>query len=959
MLLTPTIERKTLSKLSYPKAAAEPQDNGGILKQKSPLVTPKHSILKVSRQSGESTGPFNESFPPEDRFDAFSNLLQMKTADDTNMTSNKLESEDWLTKPSNHSIYNLNNRSRESTPGKSLRFNVPKRIPPKMVELDEDMISHGIVDSDHNSTDSSSLLEICDDSKNDESLQRKTDEKFGIDKPETEEDLVEDKLVVIENSDNKSRYNTNNEKDKVERQYIKQLEDGTLVEGSDTNSEIPPCIGELIDTEKYSQFIQRVVEPTDEDVKSVDVEKHISGQSHNTSEGNQDSIYHLEDKNDQMEEDIKENDNHEHVTSTSMYGEISVYQASDNMSPNNTVITHRIKDIARKSLALDSVNKLDVTDEGFDTVANEQGKDKSYMISDMSVYNPIEAGEKTIDRTIIREMAHEACSQAKDAVYVDEDGQGLNISATAKIPDMSIYEPTLLGEDISVNKPAIRQMAEEAYIKPQELTHIGQTDNSENITVNATDISVYIPSEMRKDEDVRNVAVIRKMAQDAHNEPSEIPQANEKKTSFDSSKSELEMSAYIDNAKRISPDPEVTLNFQIVHNKQDSKGLLLVDQDSAGSIDQAKLYPPNQNPDISVYSIKAGNDSPVQNVDFVKSLATKQIKDIKTKLGVIDNTHPRSFNFSNPEEASPAAAAKHRHRSKLDMSAEMSGSIYLFSEPVVPVSNKQIAKESTQDQVIINEQILDPDKLSKKPEIKEQEPKQEIDVITEDDETKFDIDSTVIKSVGVEIQQANVESTDKKVNKKDQTGLGSTKSDITSFHFSPPVVALGTMHGSLEVDSSFHGWNRYASPPDNEQIQPQFKFTAAESVLPLETFHISENKRNKLDDNDLPISSSRRDQRLAIYQNKNSSGYLKSDDSQQESVHRNSLNKDLNTNQSEEKESAHWEDSQDAKQRKTVTMSDSSTTKSSHSIIGKQKTEQENKILNLNASSQQKNRKGM
>ena len=79
------------------------------------------------------------------------------------------------------------------------------------------------------------------------------------------------------------------------------------------------------------------------------------------------------------------------------------------------------------------------------------------------------------------------------------------------------------------------------------------------------------------------------------------------------------------------------------------------------------------------------------------------------------------------------------------------------------------------------------------------------------------------------------------------------------------------------------------------------------------------------------------------------------DDSQQDSAHRNSLNEDLNTNQSEETDSAHWEDSQDAKQRKIVTMSD---TKSSHSIIEKQKTEQDNKILNSNASSQQKNRKG-
>ena len=46
---------------------------------------------------------------------------------------------------SHHATSNFSqNRSRESTPGKSLRFNVPKRLPPTLVELDADMKLGGI-----------------------------------------------------------------------------------------------------------------------------------------------------------------------------------------------------------------------------------------------------------------------------------------------------------------------------------------------------------------------------------------------------------------------------------------------------------------------------------------------------------------------------------------------------------------------------------------------------------------------------------------------------------------------------------------------------------------------------------------------------------------------------------------------------------------------------------------------
>lgn len=929
VLSTPTIERKTLSKLSFLEVASKPQDNGEISKQKSLPVTPKHSILKVSRPSGRGTGPFSESFSPEERFDGFSDLMQTKTADDTNMTSNKPDSEDWLTKPSSHSMYNSNNRSRESTPGKSLRFNVPKRIPPKMVELDEDMKSQGIVDSEHNSADSSSLLEISDDNKNDDSLQRKTGETSEIDEPETEEDLVEDEIVFIEKSDNGPVAHLKNEKEEGKRQYIKQMEPGSSVDVADVNIEIHRCIEE----------------PTVPDIKSVDEE-------------NLDSISHLGEDVGQIKEDINENDSNDHVTSASMYAEISVYQATDNMSPNDTVMTHRIKDIARKSLALDNVNKIDVTNEELETLANEEGKDKSYMISDMSVYNPIEEGEKTIDSTLIRQMAHEACSQAEDAVHVDE--QELNISATAKISDMSVYEPTLSKEEGSLNKSIIRQMAEEAYIKPQEITHMDEKDTTENTIAEATDISVYIPSEMKKGDNLSNITVIRKMAQDAHNQPSEITQVNEKKTSLDSSKNDLEMSVYIDNAKRISPDPEVTLNFQIAQNKPDRKHLLIADKNSAGSTDQAGLlYPPDQNPDISVYSIKAGNESPAQNFGFLKSLATKQIKDIKTNLDVTDNMTPRSFDFSNPHSASPAAAAKQRHRSKHDSSSEMSGPIYLFSEPVIPISDKKWAQESTQVQGIINENLSFQDKLSEKSESKEQEPQQEIGVITEDDKSKLGIDSKINKSVHVAKQQANVGSFDKKLSKKYHTCIASTQSDLTKFHFSAPVVSLGTMPDSLEADSSFHGWNTYASPSSNKQIQPQFKFTAAESVLPLEKVPIAADKRNELDGKDLAISSSRRDQEFAIDETGNSSEYLKRVDSNQELVHKKSLNKDSNNDNSEEKVSAHWEVCQDVTNNKTRRESGGTTAKSSPSTRARKKTESENKKSNTHVSSQEQNRKGI
>ena len=50
-------------------------------------------------------------------------------------------------------------RSRESTPGKSLRFNVPKRLPP--MNLDEAMDE--ATNEDQEGSESSSDLEILDD----------------------------------------------------------------------------------------------------------------------------------------------------------------------------------------------------------------------------------------------------------------------------------------------------------------------------------------------------------------------------------------------------------------------------------------------------------------------------------------------------------------------------------------------------------------------------------------------------------------------------------------------------------------------------------------------------------------------------------------------------------------------------------------------------------------------------
>jgi hypothetical protein len=64
----------------------------------------------------------------------------------------------WLTKP-------LDTRSRESTPGKSLRFNVPKRLPPPDLEvLDESLeLKLSPEKSPPNNEDSDSDIEIVDD----------------------------------------------------------------------------------------------------------------------------------------------------------------------------------------------------------------------------------------------------------------------------------------------------------------------------------------------------------------------------------------------------------------------------------------------------------------------------------------------------------------------------------------------------------------------------------------------------------------------------------------------------------------------------------------------------------------------------------------------------------------------------------------------------------------------------
>lgn len=676
VLSTPVIERKKFYDSIPSENASSRVKNGAVLKQISNLPTPKHSILKVSnRPSCEISESLSESFSPQKRLHSISDVLEGASFNIANAQPYiKSEDEDWLTKADSHSLTYSHNRSRESTPGKSLRFNVPKRLPPKIVDLDEQMKQEGVEDCDQKSVDSSGIIELLDDGVDNESLEITQTKKHEEGR----------KLVNYSPTPNKTF-------DDVELEMEEAVQEDSFKK---EKSKYQP---------KHEQGFEDNCEKHEKNETSVE-----------DIESKNNTILSLERESEAGTSAKQERD--DNLSSTAcVFGDISVFQ-TDNKSFNDTVITDGIKCIARDNIASqENIEDIECTNVEVPIFGSVQNQDKSLMVNDMSVYNPSlpEYEEKYLNATIIRKMAHEAYSQPEDVTHVEE----VSFNATVKVPDISVYDSGKVKDETPVNNSIIRQMAEDAYTKPQETTKSYENKSSFDTASKVTDISVYNPTEAMKDESPERVTAIRSKAQKALCQPEATKQFGEKETAPTSHDKNLDISVYIDKEKRISPDPEVTFNLpkfdlsqtrknSVLEKQTNPKDLSQLGQISADNREQAKSsFSSEQNLDMSVYNTKSGYESSTPNLGFLKSLAVAQFKSSNTTLDMESIKKVPSFDFSLPYEASPAAAAKRRHHSKSEKNLEISSPTFIFAEPVSSIEEEIDAKTTLDIQTSSNKEM--------------------------------------------------------------------------------------------------------------------------------------------------------------------------------------------------------------------------------------------------------------
>ena len=662
VLGTPTIEKKNGTKIPDVDVTPRQLENG----VDSLAATPKHSILKTRRPSSVNEEPSIEPFAVQKGVTSFSDLFQMATSDPENASASiRSEDESWLITAGNQTLSHSNSRSRETTPGKSLRFNVPKRLPPKMLELHEEMEKEGIVDLDQNS-ENSSAIEILSD----------------VDKTEEQNDQL------VQNVSDAEQVDVDNDDKETLFSCHKEPSLSTEVKNSGLHVE------------------------QDLDVQAM----HYNYVEDETKIG--------------IDEELDENHDHR----ADILANMSVFETATNKSLNDTATAREIKEMAKTDLARwDSTTHIDAPSEDPNNLEDDTNKNKTFKVADMSIYNPVVSSET----------------------------------------------------DTPMSMTIIREMAQEAYTKPNETTQVEEKVDSLDTTTKVPDISIYI-----------------------------------------------------DAVRRASPDPEVTLNIpntsikelaKVALRKEEAKSKSPKETDQR-SIEHTLEYsmkkrdlPPTINLDLSAYnSSKTEQDTAKANIDFVKTLATKQLEYANSDLAA--TARVPSFDFSLPYEASPAAAAKRRHCSKTDTDVSASIPTFTFSNPICTL-NEGSANDATEGHSSLSINILaDVKKYKKSPQ------KQRTNETCDHSNTSKDKLQTESQYSG----SPDVNLVDRSRGK--QSGNLSTTTDyvIPKFLFSPPLHSVAHAHNITEDSTLFHGWNRDESPPKNRRGRPQFDFTPAESVLPLE-----------------------------------------------------------------------------------------------------------------------------
>ena len=801
ILSTPTLERKYppyILNTNLPHAHAK---NSECLQQNSPF-TPKPSILKVSKVS--SKGKIKEAEEPcnENTLDTIvSESDQAATNEDGNDSSSvKMLDQDWLTKAGNQSVHN-HNRSRESTPGKSLRFNVPKRLPPQMAHLDEDMKRTGIEYLEVKSRDSSKIDDAFDESQK------------SVPAAET----------IQENLESSSHINDVDSED----QTLPKGETQIFVQEEDYNRQQLLNI-DLPDTKTDMQFPSWTKDASGEEVvaiEALDDEKDLVGTLDNSPTTAK--MSQAADRDNSHSESFITTEvqigEMQGITSTSILHDISVYQSNEKESAkDDDLTTNTIQSMAQEKLASQQIAQDSIDPAEIHIFDIQHEKEKSLAISDISVYNPKMIDEEEIlqNATVISDMAHEAYSEPSEDHYRPTDTNTSFISPLSHA-DMSVYEPEL--NKTNLNETAIRGMAAEACLQDENLCQTLEKDTISHQAMNILDTSVCSPSGEK--EGKSNVVSTIEHAKEDFDTMVQDPDHSEDSEDKDRCKTgEMDISVSENTIDRISPDPEVTLNIPKVEYPSVNRASPEAIQKSEYVSNEYELksdypkqrldYSSDQNPDVSVYNRDA-QKSPSTNVSFLTSLAIKNVKVDKAKLNAAQNLQVPLFEFSVPYEASPAIAAKKRHLSKSDIDISTSSPSFVFANPVSATEYKM---SSTY-----------------------------ISAVQGDDQRNTNIeDSNLNKTAdNIPITKQNHQFIDAETPQhvlSTESGTCNSLSGQTekSFIFSPPLENLNPETLISEDITVFHGWNKDESrSKQNKDGAPRFDFTPAESVLPSEVDLIS------------------------------------------------------------------------------------------------------------------------
>ena len=784
VLSTPTIEKKRPA-FFRPDNKIEKADKTKMDTEHSLcLPTPKHSILKISRRPIEDNELSIEIGSNKHNLSPYKLLEEEKCQ----IQNDDGEDNDFVTKfGSHHPTTNITNRSRESTPGKSLRFNVPKRLPPISAELNDEMKEDGIENYDPREDDSSGIIATTD-IKSDFKVHYISESSNDLNEPLSECNLDSTEgrktdIVVLDEQDSNVEVKESQSCPNLSiEQHQIEMDDGSekneLSRSSNSSLQLKYSDSELYKEESLSK-------------EQIDLD---ASKDKEECDKNESEVY-------------KEDNEGDHTAKTFKLADISVFQPDRTESHSDSKVSERIKNIARESLTCfkDQAN-IEPRNNDKSNFEDMKCKDNLENVVDMSVYETIgDNANQTIDSTMIRQLARDTASSPSNNIedFAKFDG----LSQTVDAPEVSVYEPTGAQEENNLNRTIIRKMAEEVCNNPTDLSYTDEHKSSRTTDRIITDISIYEKS--KNDEEPCDTALIQSLAKNAQNENRNPTLLDEIHENPDASHCPVDVSVYIDNDKRISPDPEVTLNFPSVDIQKASKSTADATMNSTKNSDEKEIpsdrIKPSDSPsdssrnaNISVFDDNTKNDSSANDTKFIKSLATKKL---------------RSFNFSNPSEASPADAAKKRHRSKSDKTEESGSPVFKFSEPISSIYAKRIENTSLEYEEKCGAKIASENSSCIRNQSK---------ISKEDDE----------KSCKKEKEFKNKNTSDscaKDVKRAESTDLPKYINEA-KFSFSPPLDSLGLKKDiPRKDDSPLQDVNQFIV--DESSKRPHFDFSKAESLL--------------------------------------------------------------------------------------------------------------------------------